>query len=299
MNKVHYSKQLISFTDQITLLKKRGLSFNDEVKALHLLQNISYYRLSGYWYPLLADKQNHIFKPGSTFEVAYKIYKFDSELRKMIMAELEKVEVAVRTQVTHILSLQYGGFWFGNDSLFVNADRHAKALMKIEEEYRRSDEAFITSFKAKYSDPLPPSWMTMEITSFGTLSILYNNLLPGRAKRNIAAYFGLADTVFASWLHSIVYIRNICAHHGRLWNKILSVRPLMPRSPRNPFIPLPASGTQQVYFVLCMIIYLLNIINPNHSFVKRFKDLLNRYPMIDVEAMGFPMEWEKENLWQH
>ena len=148
-NKIPYSKQLISFTDQITLLKKRGLSFNDEVKALHLLQNISYYRLSGYWYPLLADKQNHIFKPGSTFEVAYKIYKFDSELRKLVIAELEKIEVAVRTQVTYVLSSRHDGFWFADASLFFNPARHAKALAKIDEEYRRSDEEFVTSFRAK------------------------------------------------------------------------------------------------------------------------------------------------------
>ena len=140
--------------------------------------------------------------------------------------------------------------------------------------------------------------MTMEIASFGTLSILYGNLQPGRAKRSIAAYFGLPDTVFASWLHCIVYVRNICAHHSRLWNRILSIRPLMPRSPRNTFIALPASGTQQTYFVLSMIIYLLNTVNPNHSFISRFKELLNRYPSIDVRAMGFPINWENEKLWE-
>ena len=140
----------------LSLLKQRGLSFKDEAKALHLLQNISYYRLSGYWYPLLADKQNHIFKPGSTFETAYAIYKFDSELRKLIIAELEKIEI---------------GYWFTDTSLFSNSMRHAKILAKIDEEYQRSDEEFVTAFKSKYSDRFPPSWMTMEITSFGTLSI--------------------------------------------------------------------------------------------------------------------------------
>ena len=296
--KISYSKQLISFTDQITLLKQRGLILGDELRALHLLQNISYYRLSGYWYPLLADKQRHIFKPGSTFEAAYNIYKFDSELRKLIIAELEKIEVAVRTQTAYILSTQYHAHWFEDSSLFSNPVRHTKVLAKIEEEYNRSDEEFITAFKAKYSDHFPPSWMTMEIASFGTLSILYGNLQPGRAKRSIAAYFGLPDTVFASWLHCIVYVRNICAHHSRLWNKILSIRPLMPRSPRNTFIALPASGTQQTYFVLSMIIYLLNTVNPNHSFISRFKELLNRYPSIDVRAMGFPINWENEKLWE-
>lgn len=296
--KIPYSKQLISFTDQITLLKQRGLILEDEVRALHLLQNISYYRLSGYWYPLLSDKQRHIFKPGSTFEAAYNIYKFDSELRKLIIAELEKIEVAVRTQTAYILSTQYHAHWFEDSSLFSNPVRHTKVLAKIEEEYNRSDEEFITAFKAKYSDHFPPSWMTMEIASFGTLSILYGNLQPGRAKRSISAYFGLPDTVFASWLHCIVYVRNICAHHSRLWNRILSIRPLMPRSPRNTFIALPASGTQQTYFVLSMIIYLLNTVNPNHSFISRFKELLNRYPSIDVRAMGFPINWENEKLWE-
>ena len=296
--KISYSKQLISFTDQITLLKQRGMVLGNETKALHLLQNISYYRLSGYWHPLLADKQRHIFKPGSTFEAAYNIYKFDSELRKLIIAELEKIEVAVRTQTAYILSTQYHAHWFEDSSLFSNPVRHTKVLAKIEEEYNRSDEEFITAFKAKYSDHFPPSWMTMEIASFGTLSILYGNLQPGRAKRSIAAYFGLPDTVFASWLHCIVYVRNICAHHSRLWNKILSIRPLMPRSPRNTFIALPASGTQQTYFVLSMIIYLLNTVNPNHSFISRFKELLNRYPSIDVRAMGFPINWENEKPWE-
>lgn len=297
MNKVPYPKHFLSFTDQIALLKQRGLIFMDESKALHLLQNISYYRLSGYWYPLLANKQNHQFKPGSTFEAAYNIYKFDSELRKLIIIELEKIEIAVRTQTTNILSSQWGGYWFSDTSHFNNPTRHIKILAKIDEEYQRSDEDFVSAFKAKYSDPFPPSWITMEITSFGSLSILYNHLLPGLPKRNIASYFGLPDTVFASWLHCFVYIRNICAHHCRLWNRTLSIRPLMPRSPRKPFIVLPANGTQQVYFMLSMIIYLLNIINPTHSFVRRFKELLNKYPSIDIRAMGFPSDWENENLW--
>lgn len=116
MTKIPYPKQLISFTDQIALLKQRGLVFTDETQALHLLHNISYYRLSGYWYPLLADKPKHQFKPGSTFDAAYNIYKFDSELRKLIITELEKIEVAVRTQTAYILSSQWDGYWFTDAS---------------------------------------------------------------------------------------------------------------------------------------------------------------------------------------
>ncbi|MDR1937542.1 MAG: Abi family protein, partial [Tannerellaceae bacterium] len=69
---------------------------------------------------------------------------------------------------------------------------------------------------AKYSDTLPPSFITLEITSFGALSHLYNNLKSGTDKRAIAGTFGLPDVVFASWLHSFVYLRNVCAHHARI-----------------------------------------------------------------------------------
>lgn len=40
MCRISYSKQPKSFSDQITLLKQRGLIFLDEAQALHLLQNI-------------------------------------------------------------------------------------------------------------------------------------------------------------------------------------------------------------------------------------------------------------------
>lgn len=150
-----------------------------------------------------------LFKPCSTFDVAYNIYKFDSELRKLIITELEKIEVAVRTQTAYILSSQWDGYWFTDTFHFNNSVRHARILSKIDEEYQLSDEEFVKVFKSKYSDPFLPSWITMEMSSLDTLSILYNNLLPGRVKWSIAAYFGLPDTVFASWLHSIVYIRNI------------------------------------------------------------------------------------------
>lgn len=117
--------------------------------------------------------------------------------------------MAVRTQTAYILSSQWDGYWFTDTFHFNNSVRHARILSKIDEEYQLSDEEFVKAFKFKYSDPFLPSWITMEMSSLDTLSILYNNLLPRRVKWSIAAYFGLPDTVFASWLHSIVYIRNI------------------------------------------------------------------------------------------
>ena len=108
MSKVPYISPFLSYSDQLALLKSRGLNFANETKALHLLKNISYHRFNGYFYPLYADKENRIFKSCATFETAFNLYCFDRELRKLIVSELEKIEVAVRTKMAYHLSVAHG-----------------------------------------------------------------------------------------------------------------------------------------------------------------------------------------------
>ena len=273
------------------------MKFSDENKALHLLENISYYRFSGYWYPLLEDKQNHIFKSNADFETAFNLYKFDREFRKLIISELEKIEVAIRSKMAYILSTVHDAFWIEDATLFAGSQIHESTLDKIQKELDRSDEEFITAFKSKYSNRFPPSFILLEITSFGTLSRLYGNLKSGRIKRDIARSFGLPDVVFASWLHSIVYIRNVCAHHSRIWNRPLSIQPLFPRSATYDWLTNRQIGINRVYYVLSMIIYLLNVVNPKHTFKKKLENLFRKYSNVDRAAMGFPAGWRNELLW--
>lgn len=298
MAKIPYTKPAITYQQQLQQLKDRGLAIGDEDKALHLLENISYYRLSGYWYPFLADKANHQFKNGATLEAAFKLYCFDKELRKLVISELEKIEVAIRSKMIYVLSLAHGAFWFANPQLFIDPVKHATTLAKIGEEYNRSDEEFIKAFRDKYSDPLPPAWMMMEITSFGSLSVLYKNLKPGRDKRAIAKHFGISDSVMETWLHSIVYLRNLCAHHSRLWNRVLSIRPQFPNNPGKIWLSSNSISNKRSYFMLCIIKYFLQTVNPNSSFKTKLKELFTKYPSADIAAMGFPANWEEEELWK-
>lgn len=45
------SKIFKSHGQQIDILRSRGMKFEDEVEARRTLERVSYYRLSGYWYP--------------------------------------------------------------------------------------------------------------------------------------------------------------------------------------------------------------------------------------------------------
>lgn len=305
---IPYSKPALTFQAQLQQLKNRGLVIEDEAKALFLLENISYYRLSGYWYPMLAQpKSSHLFKSLSSFNQAFSLYCFDRELRQLVNAELEKIEVAIRAKMIYVMSHQFGPFWFMSPVLFKKGSRLTETLSKLTKEFGRSQDDFIIAFKAKYANPLPPSWILFEISSFGALSNIYDNLKGRRAKREIAQYFGLDDTTFSSWVHAIVYIRNICAHHSRFWNRKLSIQPIIPLTPINQWLAettttntitgVSSNINNKAYYILSMIIYLLNTVNPNHKFKDRVFALFAKYSNVDPVALGFTPDWKNEPLW--
>ncbi|MGI8600258.1 MAG: Abi family protein [Chitinophagaceae bacterium] len=153
------------------------------------------------------------------------------------------------------------------------------------------------TLKNKYSNPLPPSWMMLEITSFGSLSILYQNLKPTNSKKDIAHHFGLSDKVFTSWLHYLVYIRNVCAHHSRLWNKGMNITPRIPLTTTKTWLNNSTVPNNRTYFILSMMLYLLQSIDSKHQFIFRFTVHLKKYKNVDVTAMGFPHNWNEESLW--
>jgi abortive infection bacteriophage resistance protein len=132
MPKISYSKSPLSYVEQIEQLKSRGLIIENEEKAIHILTQISYYRLSGYWYPLLEEpKSEHKFKEDSTFDNGFKLYCFDRELRKLIQSELEKIEVAVRSKMIYVLWHNHNAFWFNKTSFFKSEYAKNKILEKI------------------------------------------------------------------------------------------------------------------------------------------------------------------------
>ena len=291
-----YHQPQISVAEQIRLLKSEGLIFSDENRAQHILENISLFRIKSYLKPFRVNGLKS-FKPGANFEDAYSLCKFDSELRKMICSEMEKIEVSIRTQLSLIMGDCAGIYWFEDASNFRDANRHSSLLANLQTELRRSDDEAIIEFQRNYSNAFPPSWITFEISSFGTLSMMYRWLNAGHARRKVARFYGLTDTVMESWLHSMVYVRNICVHHSRLWNRRLSVNALVPHRTHLPFVNIPFD-TKRVYYIISILLYFLQAVNPQNTFASRFRSLLAKYPNVDISAMGFPSNWNNETLWQ-
>lgn len=299
MSKAPYSKPaLSSYADIINKLKSRGLSFTNEDKAIHLFEVISYYRLSGYWFPFLKDKKEHIFKDGVDFEAVFNLYKFDRELRKIIIGELEKIEIAFRTKIDFVMSNAIGPFWYKDISLFSNQEHAVTALEIVKSEFKRSKEDFVQAFKAKYTDEYPPSWIMLEFSSFGLISRMFGNLRNSEQKKEISSLAGLHPKVLESWLRSIVHIRNICAHHSRMWNRVFGLSPKIPKSTQYTWLKSSYVDNRKMFFTLSMILYLSMQINPKCTFSSKVKTLLNKYKSVDLRAMGFHENWYLEDLWR-
>ena len=298
-----YSKTAISIDDQIKRLKSRGLIIPNEAKAKQVLENISYYRLAGYWWPMQSDKVSHTFKPNSNFDNILAIYNFDRELRLLLFDIIEKIEIGFRTKLIYNLSHEVSPWWFENGNLFKNLVEHTETLLLIDRELRQTKEVFIKEHYKKYhtDSRRPPAWKTLEVVSFGALSKLYGNLKPiVKSKDIVAADLGTVNhTYLPSWLQSMTQIRNICAHHGRLWNKNLPGRPKLLSKPPNKWIhdvPNPSEHSM-LYIHLCCMRYLLNVIHPQNDFTNRIINLLNQYPNIDPKALGLKQNWDNEPLW--
>ena len=301
---MQYSKKVYTIQEQIALLKKRGLHFANEALAKKYLENISYYRLAGYWWSMQSDKEAHTFKPNSTFTNVIDLYNFDAELRILLFDVIEKIEISLRTKLIYHLSHEFGAWWFQDFSIFENSQALVKTLENLREEIERSKDVFIKEHKKKYKKDLrfPPAWKTLELTSFGALSKLYGNLKNTiKSKNTIAKEFGAVNhTYLPSWLQSIAQIRNFCAHHSRLWNKNLpGTVKLLSNPPNNWISDAPKQHEfQKLYVHLCLMKYLLNTIQPNNTFGKDLKMLMVKYPNIDPNALGLKDGWGNEPLWK-
>ena len=242
-----YSKPHLPYEDQVDLLIRRGLGCPDKASALFWLKRIGYYRLSAYFIPF-KDAATGNFRPGTTFEQIIDLYRFDADLRRLVREALDRIEISVRAVITYEIGKDLGVFGYADAANFAATFNHADFMRILRREEGRSTEVFIGHYRTKYtSEPELPVWMATELISFGALSKMYEHLRTSLRKK-IAREFNQPQPVFVSWVHALTAIRNVCAHHSRLWNRELAVKPELP-------VAWKASGIgNDRFYVIALII---------------------------------------------
>jgi len=290
-----YTKPPLCFNEQSKLLISRGL-IADQNELEEFLSNVNYYRFTGYLYPF-RDQGTDSFIPGTAFQFIKDIYQFDMELRLFTLSCIEIIEVSIlRTKMVEMFSLAYGPFCYSQQANFdptLLTDQHQDMLRKIEDNINISKEEFVNLYHSKYyREQYLPFWMVAEASTFGLLSTIYK-YLPPNVKAPLAKHFNLHSRDLTSWLHTLSIIRNICAHHSRLWNRILPVSPIIPIDKYHPEFYSPAKVHNDSYFVILGILnYLLERIDPAKAPINSFVDLVRKYPNIPLNKMRFPVNWQ-------
>ncbi len=303
---MQFSKPSLAIEQQADLLLQRGM-LADRDLLISRLQSVSYYRLSGYWYPFrqfdpkTRNQRIDNFQSGSTFEEIWNRYVFDRHLRLLTMDAIERIEVAVRSLIAHYHGQAHGPFAYYDDAAALpslRADQLLRFLGDMDVEYDRSKEAFVEHFKSKYGDEhgCLPIWMACEVMSFGSILTLHRGC-SHHIRQRIAKHFEVHDTVFDSWLLALNVIRNICAHHGRLWNRELGIKPKIPKNQSHFHAPV-LIGNDRLFGILSICRFALLRIAPQSSWASRLKELLLRFPNIPIQPMGFPLNWQNSPIWQ-
>ncbi len=291
-----FAKPAKTFEEQVQLLQSRGMIVDDLQEARFYLQHLNYYRLGAYWLDFELDHATHQFKPDTNFKDVLKLYIFDRELRLLVLDGIERIEVSVRSQWAYYLAHRHSPHAHLDFTLF-DPKYWRMNLNDLTKEVNRSKEIFIQHLINNYNEALPPVWAICEVMSLGLLSRWYDSLKPVQTRRVISRVYGINEDVLESWLRHLSVVRNLCAHHSRLWNRQFGITIKSPPRKANAIASQLVHRSKNLYNTLVIVLYFMDTIAPNHHLRSRLLKLLSEQPE-RLSAMGFPVDWQQMGIWQ-
>ena len=122
-------------------------------------------------------------------------------------------------------------------------------------ELKNSREDFVKHHRAHYSNRLPV-WAAVEVLDWGGLTTLFG-LSPRAVQNEVAGACGLTAPQLTSWLKALNILRNTCAHHGRLFNRVHTLTPKLPKLGLHPDLDQATTAWNRTFGLLTLIQFLL------------------------------------------
>lgn len=279
-------KPPLSLEEQLELMIGRGLIVNDRLLAIRRLSESNYYRLRGYW---LTYEAGNRFKPGVAFEQIWDTYELDAELRNWMWRAIAPIEIKARAQFAYHMSRECGPIAHENARYFRSAQAHARSMASLERERNRALKDGVPCVVHnidKYGDL--PIWAAVEIMSMGTVSQLYGNLNPDNSNvaKLVAQDFRIKPFLLKSWLRHLTYIRNICGHHGRLFNRIITTRANLLKTDSR------LDGDKEFPTLLVLKrVYERSWPGRWSMLLENLSNAFEQHPDVPLLPMGFPENW--------
>lgn len=241
-------KAFASHDEQITILQNRGLQVLDKAAAKRVLSRENYYALvDGYKEPFLEHDERlnpygrEQYQQGTEFGQLYALYRFDRELRMLMLNELLKFEKNIKSKVAYRFSEKFKG----NDSFLDPAnyspdevhhherDRIISTLANLIKSHKKRDRVrypAIREFYDKHKNV--PLWVLVNFLSLGQITNFYSVIdeeLRERIAQDFAEEFseeyepvGLKAAELDAILRLVFPYRNKSAHEEVLYRFRLS-----------------------------------------------------------------------------
>ena len=276
------------------------MAINNRRSAERSLTHIGFERLSSYWKPFESTTQGQhgsLFVNGTRFSSVLSRYLFDQRLRSHLLEAFSFIEVSVRTQWARQLAyvFRHGEFAHLNPTLFNKY--HADNLSELQRSYNQITNYKGAAFHTQHIGDV------IHAMSFGQLSKWYSSLSDRRIKQAISQDYRMNQSILISALRHLTRVRNICAHHERLWDMNIATGLKIPNNLGSD-LETPKAFNQQsqdkVYNALVMTTHLMEVITPNGDWPERFLDLMQSSPqgVVSEADMGFPANWETHAIWK-
>lgn len=293
MSRVPYTKPALPPTSLLAHVSARGLCVPDPVAALRAFEYIGYYRLLTYMRPFQRpDSATGVrrFVPGTTFGDVLGLYDFDRSLRLLCLAAVERIEVALRAAIVSEVAVAEGPHFYLDPENFERIDAFAEFFQTTKREERN---LAVKHYHKTYCDPeQPPIWAMMEALTFGALSRLYSGLAL-RHRKAVAMRFGFDESVLSSWFRSLSLVRNLSAHHSRLWNAPMHVdQPVAAKKLKHEMVP-----TDRLYARFVVLAALAEVVDPEAGWKHRLVALVDQHAAVPLGQMGIPEGWDGRDFW--
>lgn len=303
MSKPLYQKAAFSIPAQVSHLFHYNLSGITQKDLEVFLANVSYYRLKGYMYPYRDTSKRFVVQ--NCWAFIESDYNLDQRLRIFLFDCISRVEIAFRSQLVLQMSLAHDSRWYSDSALFLNKRTFESDYEKLKKNWTRSKSDFVKHYNNNYDlNYNPPAWMIFETTTIGSLSKYYENIrISSQGKINFLAYWKLKrqqSTVLASWIKNIALVRNICAHHDRLFSRSLSTRPMLITNPQVEVWQNAwnIANNDKVYCTICILKMMLSVCAPQFDFLGGLKTVLKPCSARQLSTMGIPRNWEQLPLFR-
>lgn len=307
-----------SYSQQLALLKERGMIISDDEWAIKKLKQVGYYRLSGYWYryrsltesfPQQSQsnlrvaskpsqrnfKRDDTFVPNTTFEKVNSLYLFDCELRILLFEGIARIENYIRSVIAYTIGKEdpmgYKNKSFIDPECFKKKDKNGKIqpplydiyFSKLESCIKNSKDDCILWHNKNYQDI--PIWVVTEVWDFGMLSRFYG-LLKDKYKLIICQAIFKDNRLANSYksnmqgaLQHLNVIRNKCAHHARVWNSSINSPKFSENLLNELKIINPADVTnEKIFGTICLMWVLIKRFSDNSEWLNKIIEHIESLP---------------------